>query len=152
MIISQADPGLGPDRRDAGAAARPGDARETDGQPDGFQEFLLALRDEVIASWKPVVYVHGDSHYFRIDKPFLDSSGSAARELHPPRDVRRGPPGSIVVRSWRTMQARNLAAGFAAALLLSARFIFPVVHGIATWKIILGIAGLWIFVRAGMGR
>jgi hypothetical protein len=50
------------------------------------------------------------------------------------------------------MQARNLAAGFAAALLLSVPFIFPVVYGIATWKIILGIAGLWIFVRAGMGK
>ena len=50
------------------------------------------------------------------------------------------------------MQARNLTAGFAAALPLSAPFIFPIVYGIATWKIILGIAGLWIFVRAGMGK
>ncbi|HMJ22794.1 MAG TPA: hypothetical protein VK513_12830, partial [Terriglobales bacterium] len=48
---------------------------ETDGQPDGFQEFLLALRDEVTAFAKPVAYVHGDSHYFRVDKPFLDSLG-----------------------------------------------------------------------------
>jgi len=24
---------------------------------------------------KPVVYVHGDTHYFRIDKPFLDAQG-----------------------------------------------------------------------------
>jgi hypothetical protein len=24
---------------------------------------------------KPVVYVHGDSHYFRVDKPFLDATG-----------------------------------------------------------------------------
>ena len=50
------------------------------------------------------------------------------------------------------MQARNLAAGFAVTLLLSAPFVFPVVHDIATWKIILGIAGLCIFIRAGMGR
>ena len=50
------------------------------------------------------------------------------------------------------MQARNLAAGFAAALRISAPFIFPVVHGIATWKIMLGIAGLWLFIRAGMSR
>ena len=50
------------------------------------------------------------------------------------------------------MQARNLAAGFAVAVLLSAPFIFPVFYGIATWKVILGIAGLWIFVRAGMGK
>ncbi len=44
-------------------------------QPDGFQSFLTALRDQVIAFRKPVVYVHGDSHYFRIDKPFLNSQG-----------------------------------------------------------------------------
>jgi hypothetical protein len=50
------------------------------------------------------------------------------------------------------MKARNLAAGFAVALLLSAPFIFPFVYGIATWKIILGIIGLRIFVRAGMGK
>jgi len=48
---------------------------ETDGQPDGFQEFLAALRREVIAYEKPVAYFHGDSHYFRVDKPFLDSEG-----------------------------------------------------------------------------
>jgi hypothetical protein len=48
---------------------------ETDGQLDGFQTFLLALRDQVIAFAKPVAYVHGDSHYFRVDKPFLDSTG-----------------------------------------------------------------------------
>jgi hypothetical protein len=48
---------------------------ETDGQPDGFQEFLLALRDQVIAFRKSVAYVHGDSHYFRVDKPFLDAQG-----------------------------------------------------------------------------
>ncbi len=48
---------------------------ETDGQPDGFQDFLLTLRDQVIAFGKPVAYILGDSHYFRIDRPFLDSQG-----------------------------------------------------------------------------
>ena len=33
------------------------------------------MRSEVIAFGKPVAYVHGDSHYFRIDKPLLDASG-----------------------------------------------------------------------------
>jgi len=42
---------------------------------DGFQEILLALRDEVVAFRKPVAYVHGDTHYFRIDKPFLNAQG-----------------------------------------------------------------------------
>jgi len=41
-------------------------------------DFLGALRDEVIAFRKPVAYVHGDSHYFRIDKPFQDASGRSA--------------------------------------------------------------------------
>src|SRR5262249_28011307 len=45
------------------------------GGTDGFQEILLALRDQVIAFRKPVAYVHGDTHYFRIDKPFLDAQG-----------------------------------------------------------------------------
>src|SRR6185437_15453649 len=48
---------------------------ETDGQPDGFQALLVALRDQVIAFKKPVAWVHGDSHYFRLDKPLLDSGG-----------------------------------------------------------------------------
>ena len=29
----------------------------------------------MIAFRRPVAYVHGDSHYFRIDKPFLDAQG-----------------------------------------------------------------------------
>src|SRR5207237_10209928 len=48
---------------------------ETAGQPDGFKDFLLALRDEVVAFRRPVAYVHGDSHCHRIDKPFLDAAG-----------------------------------------------------------------------------
>jgi len=49
---------------------------ETDGLPDGFQIFLSALRNEVIAFKRPVALVHGDSHYFRIDKPLLNSTGA----------------------------------------------------------------------------
>jgi hypothetical protein len=48
---------------------------QTDGQPDGYHDFLSALRAEVIAFRRPVSYVHGDSHYFRVDKPFQDASG-----------------------------------------------------------------------------
>jgi hypothetical protein len=75
MIISQADPGW--DKSDVTRAPLrdPQTLAETDGQPDGFQEFLSALRDEVIAFKKPVAYVHGDSHYYRVDKPFQDASG-----------------------------------------------------------------------------
>jgi Calcineurin-like phosphoesterase len=37
----------------------------------GFNDFLAALESETIAFGKPVVLVHGDSHYFRIDKPLI---------------------------------------------------------------------------------
>jgi len=75
MFISQADPGW--DQSDAARAPlrNPQTLAETDGQPDGFATFLSALRDEVIAFRRPVAYVHGDSHYFRIDQPFLDTLG-----------------------------------------------------------------------------
>ena len=75
MIIAQANPGW--DASDATRAPLrdPRTLVETDGQPDGFKDYLLALREEVVAFRKPVAYVHGDSHYFRIDKPFLDAAG-----------------------------------------------------------------------------
>jgi hypothetical protein len=75
MLISQADPGWDLSDGTRAPLRDPKTLAETDGQPDGFQEFLAALRDEVIAFRKPVAYVHGDSHYFRVDKPFQDSLG-----------------------------------------------------------------------------
>ena len=75
MLITQADPGW--DLSDATRAPLrdPKTLAEADGQPDGFQSFLTALRDETIAFQRPVAYVHGDSHYFRIDKPLLNAQG-----------------------------------------------------------------------------
>jgi hypothetical protein len=75
MIITQADPGF--DQSDATRAPLrdPKTLAETDGQADGFQTFLIALRDDTIAFRKPVVLVYGDSHYFRIDKSLLDAQG-----------------------------------------------------------------------------
>ena len=75
MFISQGDPGFDLTDGTRGPLRDPKTLTETDGQPDGFKAFLLALRDEVIAFQRPVAYVHGDSHYFRVDKPFLDSKG-----------------------------------------------------------------------------
>jgi hypothetical protein len=75
MFISQADPGWDLSDVTRAPLRDPKTLAETDGQPDGFQKFLLALRDEVIAFGKPVAYVHGDSHYFRVDRPFLDDQG-----------------------------------------------------------------------------
>jgi hypothetical protein len=75
MVIFQADPGW--DATDA-TRAPTRDAKtlaETDANPDGYQSFLTALRDETVAFGKPVAAVHGDSHYFRVDKPLLDATG-----------------------------------------------------------------------------
>lgn len=43
-----------------------------DRDPDaGFARFLEQLQKRTIAFEKPVLLVHGDSHYFRIDKPMM---------------------------------------------------------------------------------
>jgi hypothetical protein len=75
MLIFQADPGW--DATD-GTRAPIRDAKtltETDANPDGFKSFLTELRNQTIAFGRPVVAVHGDSHYFRVDKPLLNPSG-----------------------------------------------------------------------------
>ena len=38
-------------------------------EPSGYTDIRAQLRTEALAFGKPVVLVHGDSHYFRIDKP-----------------------------------------------------------------------------------
>lgn len=74
MIIAQADPGF--DARSWDAPNRdPKTLTQIGTDPDGYKEYLQALRAEVTAFRKPVAYVHGDSHYFRVDKPFLDAQG-----------------------------------------------------------------------------
>ena len=75
MIITQANVGWDASDPTRAPLRNPATLVQTDGAPDGFKDYLLALRDEVVAFRKPVAYVHGDSHYFRIDKPFLSSTG-----------------------------------------------------------------------------
>lgn len=75
MILSQANPGWDATDGTRAPLRDPKTLAETDGQPDGFKDYLTALRDEVIAFRKPVAYVHGDSHYHRIDRPLLDAQG-----------------------------------------------------------------------------
>jgi hypothetical protein len=75
MLIAQANPGF--DLAD-GTRAPTRNPRTLGLQPpgiDGYEDFLIALREETIDFGMPVAYVHGDSHYFRVDKPFLDSQG-----------------------------------------------------------------------------
>jgi len=74
MLISQANPGF--DLTDPRTSPRnPTTLIQADLLADGFRVYLTALRDEVVAFRKPVAYVHGDSHYFRLDRPMLDSLG-----------------------------------------------------------------------------
>jgi hypothetical protein len=40
-----------------------------DSNLNGYEEFLAALEGETLKFAKPVVLAHGDSHYFRVDKP-----------------------------------------------------------------------------------
>jgi hypothetical protein len=75
MIIAQADPGFDLSDVTRAPLRDPKTLAETDGQADGFVDFLTALRTDVVAFKRPVVYVHGDSHYFRIDKPFQNALG-----------------------------------------------------------------------------
>jgi hypothetical protein len=45
------------------------------GAGEGFKEFLAVMRDFLGEYSKPVVCIHGDSHYYRIDKPLKDEAG-----------------------------------------------------------------------------
>lgn len=77
MLITQANTGF-----DAADPTRaPVRDPRTLGPEDGFANFLRALRQETIAYGKPVVLVHGDSHYFRLDKPLLDAAGNRIEQF-----------------------------------------------------------------------
>ena len=39
----------------------------------GFNEMIKVIESETVAFKRPVVLVHGDSHYFRIDQPLISS-------------------------------------------------------------------------------
>jgi hypothetical protein len=75
MIIWQADPGFDISGYQGAPKRNPTTLVETDANPDGFHDILSALRTETIAFKKAVVLVHGDSHWFMVDKPLQDSQG-----------------------------------------------------------------------------
>jgi hypothetical protein len=75
MLISQANPGWDMSDPTRAPVRDPRTLVQAGSDPDGFRTFLLALRAEVIQFRKPVAYVHGDSHYFRVDRPFQDEQG-----------------------------------------------------------------------------
>lgn len=45
------------------------------GNSQGFKDFLLTMRRFLTKYHRPVICIHGDSHYFRIDKPLVDNKG-----------------------------------------------------------------------------
>ena len=75
MIIAQADPGWDLSDGTRAPLRDPKTLAEANPLLDGYHDYLVALRDAVVAFRRPVAYVHGDSHYFRIDKPFQNALG-----------------------------------------------------------------------------
>ena len=66
MIVIQADPGFDlPETEDTDESRLPGKA--------GYAAFLDALMAETMAFDGQVVLVHGDTHFFKIDKPLKDA-------------------------------------------------------------------------------
>jgi len=50
--------------------------------PDGFAGFRSALRDLALRFGKPVLFVHGDSHLYKLDQPLADpASGEPIRNF-----------------------------------------------------------------------
>lgn len=56
------------------------DLKVTDPQRAGFNRFLNKLKELTVAFKKPVVLAHGDSHYFRIDKPMVADTLDAGKD------------------------------------------------------------------------
>ncbi|KAG2490758.1 hypothetical protein HYH03_010911 [Edaphochlamys debaryana] len=76
MIISQANPGFDLADTTRAPTRDPQTLVQAPGQPaDGFFDWLVAVRANTIEFARPVAYVNGDSHYFRVDKPLLDKNG-----------------------------------------------------------------------------
>lgn len=62
--------------------ANPWDAIPTT-ELTGYRDFLTTLESETRAFGKPVVLVHGDSHYFRVDKPLPTKPFDTTLEMQP---------------------------------------------------------------------
>jgi hypothetical protein len=77
VLVIQANPGF--DQADP--TRSPARDPRTFEPRDGFYDFLMALREETIAFRRPVLLVHGDSHYFRLDKPLQDAQGRRIENL-----------------------------------------------------------------------
>jgi hypothetical protein len=81
LLTIQANPGFDLSDPTRSPARDPRTLAPAGADGGGFVAFLRALREETIAYGKPVVLVHGDSHYFRIDKPLQDAAGYRIENL-----------------------------------------------------------------------
>jgi hypothetical protein len=77
MIIWQADPGFDTSGYQGTPKRDPLSLMQTDvpANQDGYHDIMVELRNLTIGFKKPVVLVHGDSHYFRVDKPLVNAQG-----------------------------------------------------------------------------
>ena len=67
MVVIQADPGFDlPETEDLNERERP--------SVDGYSSFLQRLLEETVFYQGQVVLVHGDTHFFKIDKPLIDQA------------------------------------------------------------------------------
>lgn len=57
------------------------DLPPTNSERTGFNDFINTLQIELQNYTKPVMLVHGDSHYFRIDKPLNTASGTIVKNF-----------------------------------------------------------------------
>ena len=78
VIFTQANPFFeerwSASRRAANRAADP------PARASGFRAFLVALELEAASFERPVLFVHGDTHYFRVDKPLFDTASGRILE------------------------------------------------------------------------
>jgi hypothetical protein len=77
MLISQGDPGWDDSDATRAPTRNPQTLQEDDAHAaqDGYVDLLRVVRARTIEFGRPVAYVNGDSHYFRVDKPLLDAKG-----------------------------------------------------------------------------
>ena len=78
VIFTQANPFF-EDRWPAGRRAG-NRVAEPPSRPSGFRALLVALELEVASFERPVLFVHGDTHYFRVDKPLFDTASGRILE------------------------------------------------------------------------
>ena len=73
MLLAQADPGFEnywpPAAKARYLRSIPGAKLPDQPVPTAFEDYIRTLADELESFDKPVAFLHGDTHWFRIDQP-----------------------------------------------------------------------------------